>query len=96
MACSVWPVKDEKPLTSFKAQGADPILIIGTKYDPATPYKWAIGLSNEIANNKLITFEGDGHTAYMRGSECVDKYVEDYLVEGIIPEKNETCPAIVK
>ena len=96
LACSVWPVKDEKPLTSFKAQGADPILIIGTKYDPATPYKWAIGLSNEIANNKLITFEGDGHTAYMRGSKCVDKYVEDYLVDGIIPPKNESCPAIVK
>lgn len=96
LACSVWPVKDEKPLTSFKADGADPILIIGTKYDPATPYKWAIGLSNEIANNKLITFEGDGHTAYMRGSKCVDKYVEDYLVDGIIPEKNESCPAIVK
>ncbi|MEY3470182.1 MAG: hypothetical protein RLZZ575_642, partial [Actinomycetota bacterium] len=29
-------------------------------------------------------------------SECVDKYVEDYLVEGIIPTKNESCPAIVK
>ncbi|MGA1293185.1 MAG: alpha/beta hydrolase [Candidatus Nanopelagicales bacterium] len=96
LACSVWPVKDEKPLTSYKAKSAAPILIIGTKYDPATPYKWAIGLSNEIENNKLITFEGDGHTAYMRGSECVDKYVEDYLVEGTIPTKNESCPAIVK
>jgi hypothetical protein len=44
----------------------------------------------------LLTYEGDGHTAYMRGSECIDKEIENYLVDGTIPAKNIVCPAIVK
>jgi hypothetical protein len=44
----------------------------------------------------LLTYEGDGHTAYMRGSEGIDKEIENYLVDGTIPAKNIVCPAIVK
>ena len=32
----------------------------------------------------------------MRGSECIDKEIENYLVDGIVPAKNIVCPAIVK
>jgi pimeloyl-ACP methyl ester carboxylesterase len=96
LACSIWPVKDPNPINKFVAQGAAPIVVVGTKYDPATPYKWAIGLSSQLSSSVLLTYEGDGHTAYMRGSECIDKEIENYLVDGTIPEKNIVCPAIVK
>ena len=52
--------------------------------------------SEQLSSNVLLTFDGDGHTAYMRGSKCVDKYVEDYLIDGVIPSENVNCPAIVK
>jgi pimeloyl-ACP methyl ester carboxylesterase len=96
LACSIWPVKDPNPINKFVAQGAAPIVVVGTKYDPATPYKWAIGLSSQLSSSVLLTYEGDGHTAYMRGSECIDKEVENYLVDGIVPAKNIVCPAIIK
>jgi pimeloyl-ACP methyl ester carboxylesterase len=96
LACSIWPVKDPNPINKFVAQGAAPIVVVGTKYDPATPYKWAIGLSFQLSSSVLLTYEGDGHTAYMRGSECIDKEIENYLVDGIVPAKNIVCPAIVK
>ena len=96
LACTIWPVKDPNPINKFVAQGAAPIIVVGTKYDPATPYKWAIGLSSQLTSSVLLTYEGDGHTAYMRGSECIDKELENYLVDGTIPEKNIVCPAIVK
>jgi pimeloyl-ACP methyl ester carboxylesterase len=96
LACSIWPVKDPNPINKFVAQGAAPIVVVGTKYDPATPYKWAIGLSSQLTSSVLLTYEGDGHTAYMRGSECIDKEIENYLVDGIVPAKNIVCPAIVK
>jgi len=96
LACSIWPVKDPNPINKFVAQGAAPIVVVGTKYDPATPYKWAIGLSSQLSSSVLLTYEGDGHTAYMRGSECIDKEIENYLVDGIVPAKNIVCPAIVK
>jgi pimeloyl-ACP methyl ester carboxylesterase len=96
LACSIWPVKDPNPINKFVAQGAAPIVVVGTKFDPATPYKWAIGLSSQLSSSVLLTYEGDGHTAYMRGSECIDKEIENYLVDGIVPAKNIVCPAIVK
>jgi pimeloyl-ACP methyl ester carboxylesterase len=96
LACTIWPVKDPNPINKFVAQGAAPILVVGTKYDPATPYKWAVGLSSQLSSSVLLTYEGDGHTAYMRGSECIDKEIENYLVDGTIPAKNIVCPAIVK
>jgi pimeloyl-ACP methyl ester carboxylesterase len=96
LACSIWPVKDPNPINKFVAQGAAPIVVVGTKYDPATPYKWAIGLSSQLSSSVLLTYEDDGHTAYMRGSECIDKEIENYLVDGIVPAKNIVCPAIIK
>ena len=96
LACTIWPVKDPNPINKFVAQGAAPIIVVGTKYDPATPYKWAVGLSSQLSSSVLLTYEGDGHTAYMRGSECIDKEIENYLVDGTIPSKNIVCPAIVK
>jgi pimeloyl-ACP methyl ester carboxylesterase len=96
LACTIWPVKDPNPINKFVAQGAAPIVVVGTKFDPATPYKWALGLSSQLSSSVLLTYEGDGHTAYMRGSECIDKEIENYLVDGIVPDKNIVCPAIVK
>jgi pimeloyl-ACP methyl ester carboxylesterase len=96
LACTIWPVKDPNPINKFSANGAAPIVVVGTKFDPATPYKWALGLSSQLSSSVLLTYEGDGHTAYMRGSECIDKEIENYLVDGIVPAKNIVCPAIVK
>ena len=96
LSCSIWPVKDPNPINKFVAQTAAPIVVVGTKYDPATPYKWAVGLSSQLVTSVLLTYEGDGHTAYMRGSKCIDNEIENYLVDGIIPAKNITCPAIRK
>ena len=96
LSCTIWPVKDPNPINKFVAQSAAPIVVVGTKYDPATPYKWAIGLSSQLVTSVLLTYEGDGHTAYMRGSKCIDNEIENYLVDGIVPAKNITCPAIRK
>ena len=36
----------------------------GTRYDPATPYAWAEAVSKQLPNNRLVTYEDDGHTGY--------------------------------
>jgi len=96
LTCTIWPVKDPNPINKFSAMGAAPIVVVGTKFDPATPYKWALGLSSQLSSSVLLTYEGDGHTAYMRGSKCIDDEIENYLVDGIVPSKDIICPAIVK
>ncbi len=67
------------------------MLIIGVTRDPATPYEWAVGLHKIIANSRLITLVGDGHTGHNRGNTCVDSAVNRYLLTGEIPSDNLTC-----
>ena len=39
-------------------------LVVGTRYDPATPYKGAKRMVQQLGNARLLTMTGDGHTAY--------------------------------
>ncbi len=91
LPCAYWPVKsDEKP-APITAAGSPPIVVVGTTRDPATPYAWAQGLAKELANGHLLTYEGDGHTAYRRGSRCIDKAVDAYLLRGDVPKEGLRC-----
>lgn len=91
--CELWPVTSQYEPAPTPAAGADPILVIGTTRDPATPYEWAVELADMLDSGVLLTFDGDGHTAYMKGSSCIDAAVEDYLLEGVVPEDGTECAA---
>ena len=89
--CAYWPVPATGKPHRIEAKGAAPIVVVGTTRDPATPYKWAQGLAGQLSSGTLLTYEGDGHTAYGRGSDCVDTAINTYLLEGTTPPKNKTC-----
>jgi pimeloyl-ACP methyl ester carboxylesterase len=91
LPCAYWPVKSQGAPEKIAAEGSPPIVVVGTTRDPATPYEWAQGLADQLADGHLITYEGDGHTAYMRGSRCVDKAVDAYLLRGTVPERGLRC-----
>ena len=73
------------------APGADPIVVIGTTRDPATPYSWATSLARELDSGVLVSRDGDGHTGYNSGNRCVDNAVENYLVKGRVPKNGLSC-----
>ncbi len=70
---------------------SSPILIVGTIYDPATPYKWAVALSHQLPTSRLLTFVGDGHTAFGNGSACIDRSINRYLQDGRLPAPGLRC-----
>ncbi len=80
----------EKP-REIRAVGAAPILVVGTTRDPATPVQWAEALAEQLESGVLITRDGDGHTAYNSGNECIDRLIEGYLVDGVVPDDGESC-----
>ena len=90
LACLFWQAKPVAQ-PSFKDLSSNPLLIIGTTRDPATPYQWAQGLHKELLNSTLITLNGDGHTGANRGSSCVDKAMNNYLLTGKSPAHDITC-----
>lgn len=93
-ACLGWKGKNLETVRRVNATPTQPILIIGTTYDPATPIAWTYSLSKQISNSVVLEWVGDGHTAYRRGSLCVDGIVNEYLIFGTLPKNGEICPAI--
>jgi pimeloyl-ACP methyl ester carboxylesterase len=91
LTCGYWPVAPSGTAHRITAGGAAPILVVGTTRDPATPYAWAQSLANQLDSGTLLTYDGDGHTAYARGSDCIDTAVNRYLLEGIVPADGKRC-----
>ena len=89
--CGYWPVPANNARKKITAAGSGPIVVVGTTRDPATPYAWAQGLASELENGHLITFNGDGHTAYTRSNSCVNNSVDAYLLKGTVPAAGLRC-----
>ncbi|MFF2012036.1 alpha/beta hydrolase [Streptomyces sp. NPDC058195] len=89
--CADWPVPATGTPHRIKAEGAAPIVVVGTTRDPATPYKWARSLAGQLSSGTLLTYQGDGHTAYGRGSDCIDTAINVYLLEGTPPARDKKC-----
>ncbi|MFF9486105.1 alpha/beta hydrolase [Streptomyces sp. NPDC014676] len=89
--CAYWPVRATGEARRIEARGAAPIVVVGTTRDPATPYRWAEALAGQLSSARLLTYEGDGHTAYGRGSACVDSAINTYLLDGTPPKDGKRC-----
>jgi pimeloyl-ACP methyl ester carboxylesterase len=83
----------EGELPVYRAEGSDPILVVSTTYDPATPHEWGVLVAGQLENATLLTFDGDGHTAYTSGSSCIDDAVDAYLLDGTLPAEGTVCQA---
>ena len=90
LPCKDWPASGET-ITKTVAAGSNPILVVSTRKDPATPYQWGELVSEQLDNARLVTFEGVGHTAYGDGNGCVDGAVDEYLLKGTLPEPGLVC-----
>jgi pimeloyl-ACP methyl ester carboxylesterase len=89
--CAYWPVRATGEPHRIAAAGAAPVVIVGTTRDPATPYRWAQSLARQLSSARLLTYDGDGHTAYGRGSTCIDSAINAYLLRGTPPAHTKRC-----
>lgn len=90
--CANWPFKyTGEPIAALTGAGAPPVLVVSTTGDPATPYEWGVALADQLESAVLVTFNGEGHTAYGQGNECIISTVDDYLVKGIVPASDPNC-----
>ncbi|WP_310913333.1 alpha/beta hydrolase [Lipingzhangella rawalii] len=93
LICSEWPVGVDRSPAELTGQGASDIVVVGTTRDSATPYSWSEELADDLDSGVLLTYDGDGHTAYGTGNGCVDEQVDAYILDGVAPEEGVTCPA---
>jgi pimeloyl-ACP methyl ester carboxylesterase len=89
--CANWPVPAKRERAPIVAAGSADILVVGTTNDPATPYKWAVTVAGTLQKGHLLTYEGEGHTAYNKSNTCVNDAVDGFLVDGTVPSDNARC-----
>jgi pimeloyl-ACP methyl ester carboxylesterase len=89
--CTSWFQHSPRPPAPVVTTTTSPILVVGTKYDPATPLAWSQSLHRQLPTSSLLTYDGDGHTAYGAGSACVDSIIDAHFLTGAMPVTGKIC-----
>jgi pimeloyl-ACP methyl ester carboxylesterase len=90
--CASWPARSSERFTGpWTATTANPILVIGNRYDPRTKYANSVLASRRLGNAVLLTLEGYGHTSDADASVCIDDAVTNFLVTKTTPPVGTIC-----
>jgi pimeloyl-ACP methyl ester carboxylesterase len=91
--CAGWPlVNADRYSGPWNASTRNPILVIGTRYDPQTAYAGARRVARLLGNARLLTLDGYGHTTDVDSSMCIDHALSAYLIRPATARR-QTCHA---
>lgn len=89
--CAPWDHTDAaRYMGPFNRQTANPVLVMGNTFDPATPYHGANTVADLLPNSALLTVHGWGHTSLFL-STCADEAITRYLVDRHTPPAGTVC-----
>ena len=78
-------------LAEVKYSGTAPIVVVGGKNDPATPFRWSEEMTKNMGGAaRLVTFTGEGHSQILV-ARCVDKIAGAVFTKGVLPKKGAVC-----
>ena len=89
--CNGWSINSSEPPIWIPSQPTRPIntsfplLFIGNTYDPVTPLRFALSMSQRFQNAGLIELQGSGHCSYSAVSACALRAIRAYFRQGIVP-----------
>ena len=90
--CAAWRARSADRYTGpWNAHTKNPILVVGTRYDPNTSYANARITARRLGNAVLLTHEGYGHVSLVDPSVCVQRAVTGYLVGLVTPPRGTVC-----
>ena len=92
--CAAWRTRSADRYTGpWNARTKNPILVVGTRYDPNTSYANARVTARRLGNAVLLTHEGYGHISLVDPSACVQRAVTRYFVSLVTPRRGTVCPS---
>ncbi len=90
--CASWPVASASRYTGpWNATTRHPILVIGTRFAPQTPFANARRAARRLGNAVLLTHDGYGHISGTDPSQCIEHATTAYLVHLITPRQGTVC-----
>ena len=89
--CADWPFTDSDRYTGpWDRATANPVLVVGNQFDPATRYAGAQAVAATLPRARLLTLHAWGHTSgFLSG--CADEAVARYLLDGTLPPVGTVC-----
>jgi pimeloyl-ACP methyl ester carboxylesterase len=88
--CTFWPAEPTSQPHSPQAGGLPPTVVVSVTGDPATPYQAGVDLAQALGG-RLISVEGNQHTAALQGNPCIDDVVNAYLIDLEVPAGQTDC-----
>ncbi|GAB3662363.1 alpha/beta hydrolase [Actinocorallia lasiicapitis] len=95
--CVYWKrAKVSKKMTLRRPVGSGPrLLMVQSRNDPATPWEGAAAAHRKYKNSRMVLVENEGdHAIYGAYNGCVDTIVDNYIVDGVWPDKDQVCQGI--
>jgi pimeloyl-ACP methyl ester carboxylesterase len=91
LPCASWLGRSTERYTGpWTARTSTPVLLLNTRYDPATPYRNAVLVHDLLPNSALLTVDGVGHGALLLSS-CAQDATAQYLLTGALPPPGTVC-----
>lgn len=88
--CAYWPVEPQPVIGPAPTVDRDePVLVVGTTGDAATPVENAKRVASALGDAKLLLTDGVHHTAFGQDS-CASDVINRYLVDGTTPD-DDAC-----
>jgi pimeloyl-ACP methyl ester carboxylesterase len=91
LPCASWLGRSTERYTGpWTARTSTPVLLLNTRYDPATPYRNAVLVHDLLPNSALLTVDGVGHGALLLSS-CAQDATAQYLLTAALPPPGTVC-----
>ncbi|HEX5494872.1 MAG TPA: alpha/beta fold hydrolase [Mycobacteriales bacterium] len=92
LPCATWPARSPERYTGpFDRHTSAPLLLVNTTFDPATSYVGAQRAARRLADARLLTIDGFGHTSRRAPSTCAHAAIDGYLLDGMLPARGAHC-----
>ncbi|QRV92000.1 Abhydrolase domain-containing protein [Ceratobasidium sp. AG-Ba] len=91
--CHRWPVRAVERYTGpFNKSLSNPILVVGNKADPITPFASAKKVADAWGSSAILVEQDNyGHTSIAMVSDCTTALLRNYFLNGTIPSSDQFC-----
>ncbi|MFT7837361.1 alpha/beta fold hydrolase [Saccharothrix sp. BKS2] len=90
--CAYRTFTPPEPAVRLKRDGYPVGVVVQAEGDTQTQYESGPAMATALGHNLVTVLDEGRHGIYGSGNACVNRAVNRYLVDGILPPSSSTCP----
>lgn len=89
LVCAQWPLP-ARPIPMVSAGTDEPVLVVGSTGDAATPIEGTRNMARVLGNAMLLEVDSDDHTSY-GSNACATRIIDEYLIDLRRVSEGQAC-----